>query len=66
VAVAVVLSPFLALPLAAWLPTRKDPAPLLLALIPAGLTAYFGEAYVRVATGGPFVVNRPWAAALDL
>ena len=64
--IAIVLSPFLALPLVGWLSTRKDPAPVLLALIPGGLTAYFGYTYFLVAARGPFVVTRPWASALNL
>ena len=60
-AIIVVLSPFLALPLVGWLATRREPAPVLLALIPGGLTAYYGYTYFLVAAHGPFVVARPWA-----
>jgi multicomponent Na+:H+ antiporter subunit A len=65
-AIIVVLSPFLALPLVGWLATRREPAPVLLALIPGGLTAYYGYTYFLVAAHGPFVVARPWASALNL
>jgi multicomponent Na+:H+ antiporter subunit A len=64
--IAVVLSPFVTLPLVWWLATRAGPWPLLLALIPAGLTAYFGYTYVLLTGSGPLTVSAAWAPALNL
>jgi multicomponent Na+:H+ antiporter subunit A len=64
--IAVILSPFLLLPLVGWLATRRAPLPLLLASIPAALTAYFGYTYLLLIAGAPFTVTATWAPALGL
>ena len=64
--IAIVLSPFLALPLVGWLATRRGSWPLLVALIPAGLTAYFGYALFLLADNAPVTVAAAWAPALNL
>ena len=64
--VAIVLSPFILLPIAGWLGGRDPVHARLLALVPAALTAYFGVAYWLVATAGAFTVTVPWAAGLGL
>jgi len=64
--VAIVLTPFLALPLAGWAGTRGSRLSTALALIPAALTAYFAWAFAIVAAAGPFTVTVPWAPALGL
>jgi hypothetical protein len=50
--IAVILAPFLALPLAGWLGRRRVGS-LWLAAIPAALTAYFAYAFVVVSRDGP-------------
>ncbi|HET7620243.1 MAG TPA: hydrogen gas-evolving membrane-bound hydrogenase subunit E [Vicinamibacterales bacterium] len=64
--IAVVLSPFLALPLTGWLASRGAASARLLALIPAALTAYFGYAYLMLLSAGPFTVTSTWARELNL
>jgi multicomponent Na+:H+ antiporter subunit A len=64
--VAIVLTPFLALPLAGWAGTRGSRPSMALALIPAALTAYFAWALALVAAAGPFTVTVPWAPGLGL
>ena len=64
--VAIVLTPFLALPLAGWAGGRGSRASTALALVPAALTAYFAWAFAMVAAGGPFTVTVPWAPGLGL
>ena len=61
----VILAPFLALPLAGWAWHRRSGA-LLLAAIPAALTAYFAYAFSVVSRSGPFSVTGTWAPALNL
>jgi multicomponent Na+:H+ antiporter subunit A len=63
--VVVILIPFLALPLAAWLGGRRS-ASLVLPAIPAGLTAYFAYTYIAVSRHGAFAVTVPWASELYL
>jgi multicomponent Na+:H+ antiporter subunit A len=63
---AIILSPFLALPLVGWLGGRGAKGPLFSALIPATLTAYFAYAFFLVSTRGPFSVTAQWAPALNL
>ena len=63
--IAVILAPFLAMPLAGWLGSRRR-ASWLLAGVPAALTGYFTYAFWIVARDGPFSVTAPWAAALNL
>ena len=63
--VAIILTPFIVLPLAGWLGRRTARARLL-ALIPAALTGYFIYTFSSVATRGPFSVTMPWAPGLNL
>ena len=63
---AIILSPFLALPIAGWLGSQIPTRAQLLALIPAALTAYFAYAFWLVGTSGPFTVSVPWAPGLNL
>jgi multicomponent Na+:H+ antiporter subunit A len=62
----IILSPFVALPLVAWLGGRGTARSLLLALIPAALTVYFSYEAFLVNSGGPFSVTAQWAPALNL
>lgn len=64
--VAIVLSPFILLPIAGWLGMRGTKRARLLALIPATLTGYFVWAFWRVGANGPFTVTVPWASSLGL
>ena len=64
--IAFILSPFLALPLVAWLGVRRARYVGLLALLPAALTAYFAYLHVQVARAGPFGVAAAWATELNL
>jgi multicomponent Na+:H+ antiporter subunit A len=63
--VAIILSPFLALPVAGWLGSASGGARLL-ALIPSALTGYFTYAFWLVSINGPFSVTVAWAPALNL
>ena len=63
---AVVLSPFVVLPLAGSLGARGVRRAQLLALLPAALTAYFGYLYRVVSINGPFTTMVPWAPGLEL
>ena len=63
--VAIILTPFIVLPLARWLGRRSERARLL-SIIPAALTGYFIYAFSSVATRGPFTVAMPWAPGLNL
>jgi multicomponent Na+:H+ antiporter subunit A len=63
--VAVILAPFLTLPLAGWLGGRRlGSRPL--AAVPAALTGYFAYAFSVVSRDGPFSVTASWAPALNL
>jgi multicomponent Na+:H+ antiporter subunit A len=64
--IAVILSPFFALPIVGWLASRRAPQSLLVALLPAGLTGYFGYAYFLLVASGPFTVTAAWAPGLNL
>ena len=64
--VAIVLSPFVALPAAAWLGARGSDRARFLALIPAALTGYFTYAFWSVGLNGPFTVTGTWASVLNL
>jgi len=64
--IAIVLSPFLALPLVGWLGRGGKARSLLAALVPAGLTAYFAYVWVIVNRGDAFSVSAQWAPALNL
>ena len=64
--VAILLSPFLAMPLAGWLGGRGGTRAHLLALIPAALAGYFAYALWSVKTSGPLRVTVPWAPGLNL
>jgi multicomponent Na+:H+ antiporter subunit A len=61
-----VLSPFLLMPLAAWVGRRGARWALLLAIWPAGLAIYFGYLLRQVAINRPFEVSLPWAKSLGL
>ncbi len=63
--IAVILAPFLALPLAGWLGGRRLGS-LLLAAVPAALTGYFAYTFLVVSRDGPFSVTARWAPALNL
>ena len=63
--IAVILAPFLALPLAGWLGGRRLGS-LLLAAVPAALTGYFAYTFLVVSRDGPFSVTASWAPALNL
>jgi multicomponent Na+:H+ antiporter subunit A len=63
--IAVILAPFLALPLAGWLGGRRVGS-LLLAAVPAALTGYFAYTFCVVSREGPFSVTARWAPALNL
>jgi multicomponent Na+:H+ antiporter subunit A len=64
--VAVILSPFLAIPLVTWAGGRRTARSLLPVLIPGWLTVYFTYIFVVVRSSGPFSVTTEWAPALDL
>jgi multicomponent Na+:H+ antiporter subunit A len=64
--IAIILSPFLALPLVGWLGGRGPTRSVLPALIPAALTAYFTYAFFLVSANGPVTVSAEWAPALNL
>jgi len=64
--IAVVLSPFILLPIAGWLGARGAQRARLLAVIPATLTGYFAWAYWSVSANGPFKATVPWAPSLGL
>jgi len=64
--VAIVLSPFILLPVAGWLGGRGSGHARFLAVVPALLTAYFGFAYQQVRWRGAFAVDVPWAPGLGL
>ena len=64
--IAVVLSPFILLPIAGWLGARSPQRARLLGLIPATLTGYFAWAYWSVSANGPFKATVPWAPSLGL
>ena len=63
--IAVVLAPFLAMPLAGAL-GRRRPGSLVLAAIPAALTGYFAYIFTIVSRGGPFSLSSSWAPGLNL
>ena len=64
--IAIVLSPFILLPVAGWLGARGTHRARLLSLIPATLTGYFAWALWSVSANGPFTVTAPWAPSLGL
>jgi multicomponent Na+:H+ antiporter subunit A len=63
--IAIVLSPFLALPLLGWIGGRRTRSSIA-ALFPAALTAYFTYTCLFVAREGPFSITAEWAPALNL
>jgi multicomponent Na+:H+ antiporter subunit A len=63
---AIVLSPFIASPLAGWLAGKGTVRSLLPALIPGLLTGYFIHTYFVITTNGPFTVTAAWAPSLNL
>ena len=64
--IAIVLSPFLALPFVGWLGRGGKTRSVLAALVPAGLTAYFAYLWILVNRSGAFSVSARWAPALNL
>ena len=64
--VALVLSPFLALPVAGWLGARGVRRAQLLAVLPGSLSAYFIYLLSLVSTNGPFTAIIPWVPGLQL
>jgi multicomponent Na+:H+ antiporter subunit A len=64
--IAIVLSPFLALPLVGWLGGRRGIRGILPALLPGGLTAYFAYTLLLISRAGPFSLSAQWAPALNL
>jgi len=64
--IAIILSPFLALPLVGSLGGRGTMRSVLLALFPASLSAYFTYTSFLVSSNGPFTVSAEWAPALNL
>ena len=64
--IAVILSPFLAVPLVSLAGGGRASRALLPALIPALLAAYFTYSFVIVSRSGPFSITTEWAPALNL
>ena len=64
--IAIVLAPFILLPVAGWLGAQSPQRARLLGLIPATVTGYFLWAFWRVSATGPFTVTLPWAPSLGL
>jgi multicomponent Na+:H+ antiporter subunit A len=64
--IAIILAPFLSLPLVGWLPSKRAPLSFLTALIPATLTVYFGYAFLVVRNSQPVSLTTGWAPALNL
>lgn len=64
--IAVVLAPFLAIPLVFWASHQRRVRAWLPALIPGLLTVWFASAFVAVRNGGPFSIAMEWAPALRL
>jgi multicomponent Na+:H+ antiporter subunit A len=64
--IAVIVSPFLAIPLVTWAGGRRGVRAVLPPLIPALLSLYFASSLVAVSRGGPFSVSADWVPALDL
>jgi len=64
--IAVVLSPFLAIPLVSWAGGKRIVRSVLPALIPSLLAIYFISAFFVVSSSGPFSISADWAPALNL
>ena len=64
--VAIILSPFLVLPAAAWIGHLGTRRAQFLSVFPALLTAYFAYAFKLIAVEGPITVSAPWAPSLGL
>ena len=64
--IAVILSPFLTIPLVSWAGGSRTVRSLLPALIPGWLTVYFTYIYLVVSGSGPFTVTAEWAPELNL
>jgi multicomponent Na+:H+ antiporter subunit A len=64
--IAVILSPFLTIPLVSWAGGRRTVRSFLPALIPGWLTVYFTYSFLVVSRSGPFSVTTEWAPALNL
>jgi multicomponent Na+:H+ antiporter subunit A len=63
---AVILSPFLAVPLVGWAGGKRIARSILPALIAGLLAVYFTSILIVVGTGGPFSIAVEWAPALNL
>jgi multicomponent Na+:H+ antiporter subunit A len=61
-----ILSPFVAAPLAAWIVKRRPGGAVLLAVWPAVLSATFAQAFRATTPGTPRLVELPWAPSLGL
>ena len=64
--IAVILSPFLAIPLVSWAGGGRDMRSRLPALIPGLLAIYFTNSFTIVSRSGPFSVTTGWAPGLNL
>ena len=64
--IAVILSPFLAIPLVAWAGRTRVARSFRPALIPGLLAVYFTSALLAVRRSGPFNIAAEWAPALNL
>ncbi len=64
--IAVVLSPFLAIPLVSWAGRKRIVRSVLPALIPGLLAVYFTLISIVVSSSGPFSISAEWAPALNL
>jgi multicomponent Na+:H+ antiporter subunit A len=64
--IAIILSPFLAIPLVSWAGGRRMARSVLPALIPGFLSIYFAGTFLAVARSGAFAVTVEWAPALNL
>jgi multicomponent Na+:H+ antiporter subunit A len=64
--IALILSPFLAIPLVSWAGGRRMGWSVLPALIPGALAVYFANTVSAVSRSGPFNATADWAPALHL
>ena len=64
--IAIILSPFLAVPLVGWAGGKRSVRSVLPALIAGLLAVYFSSILVTVGSSGPFSMAAEWAPALNL
>jgi multicomponent Na+:H+ antiporter subunit A len=64
--IAVIVSPFLAIPLVGWAGGQRVVRSVVPPLIPGLLAVYFISAFIFVSSSGPFSVTAEWAPALNL